>query len=133
MTPLIVRFTILRVIERTGEHGNCSAVEEGGAMSTITGTVRNGQVVFDEPTGLPDGCRVLVEPIPKLETFGIRESDWRDTPEVVAEWLTWYDSLEPLEMTPEEEADWLAARRQRKECEKATFDEQAEQLRRMWE
>ena len=29
------------------------------------GHVENGQVVFDEPTSLPDGAKVLVELVPK--------------------------------------------------------------------
>ncbi len=28
-----------------------------------------------------------------------------NSPEAIADWLEWYDSLEPLLLTPEEEAD----------------------------
>ena len=63
----------------------------------------------------------------------VREENWPDTPETIAAWLKWYDSLEPLIFTDEERAAWEAARREQKEFEKATFAERAEKLRRMWE
>jgi hypothetical protein len=102
-------------------------------MKVIKGTVRNGQVVLDRPTDLPEGSRVLVEPIAGEETFGIPEEDWQDTPEAIAAWLEWYDSLEPIQMTPQEEAEWQAARQAQKEREKAAFAARAEKLRRRWE
>src|SRR5262249_4949880 len=102
-------------------------------MSAIKGIVRNGHIVLDKPTDLPEGCRVLVEPIAEEETFGIREEDWQDTPEAIAAWLQWYDTLEPLQLTSQEEAQWQAARQAQKEREKAAFAEHAEELRRMWE
>lgn len=35
-------------------------------------------------------------------------------------------------MTPEEEAEWQAARKAQREFELTTFSERAEKLRRMW-
>jgi hypothetical protein len=84
-------------------------------MRTIKGTVRNGQIIPDQPVGWPDGCRVLIEPAPAEETFGIPEEDRSDSPDAVAEWLQWYESLEPLEMTAEEEAAWQTWRQRMKE------------------
>jgi hypothetical protein len=84
-------------------------------MNAIKGIVRNGNIVLDNPADLPEGCRVLVEPIAEEDTFGIREEDWQDTPEAIAAWLRWYDSLEPLALTPEEEAEWQAARQAQRE------------------
>ncbi len=81
-------------------------------MQAIKGKYENGQIVLNEPADWPEGTEVVVEPVPQEETIGIREEDWPDTPEAIAEWLRWYDSLEPLEFTPEEEAD-LAAWRQK--------------------
>jgi hypothetical protein len=95
--------------------------------------MRNGHIVLDNPADLPEGCRVLVEPIAEEETFGIREEDWQDTPEAIAAWLHWYDSLEPLQLTPQEEAEEQAARQAQREREKAAFAERAEKLRRIWE
>lgn len=103
-------------------------------MSTITGVVRNGQVVFDEPAGLPEGTRVEVVPVEAAPTaLGMRDEDWPTTPEGVAALLKRWDVHEPLEMSPEEEAAWRADLRARKEREKATFDEWSEKMRRVWE
>ena len=38
--------------------------------------------------------------------LGVTEEEWSNTPEAIADWLKWYDSLEPLVMTPEEQAEW---------------------------
>jgi hypothetical protein len=102
-------------------------------MNAVKGTVQNGHVVLDNPTDLPEGSRVLVEPITEKEAFGVREEDWQDTPEAITAWLRWYDSLEPIERTSQEEAEWQAARAAQKEREKAAFGERAEKLRGMWE
>ncbi len=101
-------------------------------MNTVKGTVQNGHIVLDDPTGLPEGCRVIVEPIGE-ETFGPREEEWEDTPEAIAAWLQWYDALPPLQTSPSEEVEWQAARQARKDGEKAAFDERADKLRGMWE
>jgi|SRR6516164_9623538 hypothetical protein len=102
-------------------------------MNAIKGIVKNGQIVLDNPSALPEGCRVLVAPIAEEDRLGLREQDWEDTPEAIAAWLHWYDTLEPLQLTPQEEAEWHAARQAQKEREKAAFAEHAEELRRMWE
>jgi hypothetical protein len=80
-------------------------------MNSIEGTVSHGQIVLDAPVDWPEGCRVRIEP---LATEGLNggAGEEPESPEAIAEWLRWYDSLEPLEFTPEEEAD-LAAWRQR--------------------
>ena len=81
-------------------------------MSPITGIWQGGHVVLDGVTDWPDGCRVLVEPVSMDETIGLSEDEWRDSPEAVAEWIQWYESLEPLEITPEEQADVVNWQRQ---------------------
>ncbi len=101
-------------------------------MSTVKGTVQNGHIVLDCPTDLPEGCRVIVEPITE-RTLGVREEDWSETPAAVVAWLEWYDSLEPLKRSPQEEVEWQAARDLQAEREKAGFGERANKLRRMWE
>jgi hypothetical protein len=102
-------------------------------MNTVKGTVQNGHVVLDNPTVLPEGSRVIVEAITEGEMSGIREEDWQDTPEAIAAWLRWYDSLEPLERTPQEEAEWRGARQTQRESEKAAFVEWSDRLQGMWE
>ena len=71
-------------------------------MNAIKGRVHNGQVVLDEEIDWPENTEVLVKPL--VESMGIQEEDWQDTPEAIAEWLRWYDSVEPLDMSAEEEA-----------------------------
>jgi hypothetical protein len=102
-------------------------------MTTIKATVKGGRLELNVPPDWPDGTEVIVQPIEPGETFGVQEQAWADTPEAIAEWLGWYDSLEPLMFTDQERAAWEAARREQKEFEKTTFEERAEKLRRLWE
>lgn len=102
-------------------------------MNAIKGTWKNGQIIPDQQVDWPDGCRVLIEPVPREVTLGIREEDWPNTPEAIADWIKWYDSLEPLEMTPEELADWQAARKAQKEFEKAKFEERARRIEELFQ
>jgi hypothetical protein len=51
----------------------------------------------------------------------------------IARWIKEFDAIPPLEMTPEEEGQWQAARQAQKEFEKATFFERAESLGRMFD
>jgi hypothetical protein len=97
-------------------------------MKAIMGTIRNGQIVADQPVEWPDGCRVIIEPAAKEETLGIGEEDWPTTPETLAEWLAWFDSLEPVALAPEEEADWKAWRQRIKEYTVANMDKDIEGL-----
>jgi hypothetical protein len=84
-------------------------------MNAVRGTYTNGRIVLEAPADWPEGCPVLVEPLPQQTTVGIREEDWPDTPEKIAAHLALMDRIEPLEMTPEEEAEWRAARQTRQE------------------
>jgi hypothetical protein len=84
-------------------------------MNAIQGTWRNGHVVLDAPAGWPEECRVLVEPVASQEKIGLTEDEWSDAPQAIEDWIRWYDSLEPLELTPSEEAEIAAWRRQVKE------------------
>lgn len=81
-------------------------------MNAITGVYSAGKITLDAAADWPDGCRVLIEPVAGPPGRGLAEEEWQDTPEAVAGWSRWYDSLEPLEFTPEEEAE-LAAWRKR--------------------
>src|SRR5690348_7157500 len=102
-------------------------------MNAVKATYRNGQIVPQEPVDWPDGTELFIEPLPHAESLGMREEDWPTDPEGIARHLALMDQIEPLEMTPEEEAQWQAARQAQKEFEKAIFFEHAEKLRRMWE
>jgi hypothetical protein len=81
-------------------------------MSEIHGTYHDGRVDLDDPVIWPDGARVAVSPLSVSEghsanKWGI-DDEWPDTPENRAEILRRMDAVEPLEMTPEEEAEWHA-------------------------
>jgi hypothetical protein len=97
--------------------------------NTMTGTWKEGQIILDEPADWPDGCRLTVEPISsQVEAIGITEEQWPRTPEGIAEWIEWFDSIEPIEMTPEEEAEWQAALAAQKAFEIAKFEERARRI-----
>jgi hypothetical protein len=102
-------------------------------MHAIKVTVKDGRVELQVPHDWPDGTEVLVQPVEPAHEFGIREEEWPDSPEAVADWLRWYDSLEPLVFTEEEQAAWEAARCEQKAFEQATSDERADKLRRIWQ
>jgi hypothetical protein len=98
--------------------------------STSTGTWKNGQIVLDGPAEWPEGCRLLVEPVfDQAETLGITEEEWPRSPEAIAEWLEWFDSIEPIEITPDEEANWQAARAAQKAYQLAKFEERTNQVK----
>ena len=84
-------------------------------MSAIRGTIREGKVVFENPPNWPEGKKVfVVDPEPaerEPELTMLTEEEQGDDPESIAAWLAWFDSLEPLVMSPEEEAglqEWKA-------------------------
>jgi hypothetical protein len=96
--------------------------------------VKNGQIVLDEPARLPDGTRVEVVPAEGgRPTMGIREEDWPTTPEGIAALLKRMDDLEPLAMTPEEEADLAAWRKKRKEHELANWEQRSRRIEELFE
>jgi hypothetical protein len=100
-------------------------------MNPIKAMVRNGRIETDQPLNLPDGTPLLV-----LRSEGAAadaEDPWDNTPEGIAAWLKWYDSLEPLIFSPEEKRLLAEDRATRKEWELSHFEERAHQLRRSWE
>ncbi len=103
-------------------------------MNLLKGTVKNGQVVFDEAADLPEGARVEVVPLEAARpALGMREEDWPTTPEGIAVLLARMDQLQPGWLSSEDEAAWKAALQAQKDFEKATFNEWSEKLRRTWE
>ena len=84
-------------------------------MSEIQGTYRDGHVELTAAVDWPEGTPVTVQPNSVVsqaqltedwrENWGI-DDDWPDTPENRAEILRRMDAVEPLDMTPEEEAEW---------------------------
>ena len=96
-------------------------------MSSIKGTYTHGQIILRQPVAWPEGTEVLVEPVTE-ETLGVREEDWPQTPEAIAQHLALMDEMEPLEMSPAEEAGWQADREAQRDYEKARFAERARQI-----
>jgi hypothetical protein len=80
-------------------------------MNAIKAVVRNGRVETDSPIELPDGTELLISLV-NGDSASIEDTEegWDTSPEGIAAWLQWYDTLEPLTITPSEEADteaWL--------------------------
>jgi hypothetical protein len=97
-------------------------------MTTIKAVVRNGRIEVDTPLNLPEGTELTI-PIPDpSEPSGVREEDGSDSPEAIEAWLRWYDSLDPLELTPEERAAWEMARQEQKEFELAQWEQHSKRL-----
>src|SRR5262245_58456533 len=94
-------------------------------MNAIKGTWKNGQVVLTEAASWPDGTQLMVEPVSQEQTLGSRDEDWPTTPEGIARHLALMDQIEPLEMPPEEEAQWHAARKAQKQRDLATWEDRS--------
>ena len=99
-------------------------------MEAIKAMVRNGRIETDGPVDLPDGTKVLIL---RSNTSDSAEDQWDDSPEGIAAWLKWYDSLDPLIFTDKEREAWKQDQKNRKEWELAHADERSEKLRRLWE
>ena len=100
-------------------------------MSAIHGRVKNGKIELAAPADWPDGTVVEVRPVE--EAVGLTEDEWPETPEEIEAWLRWYDTVQPLILTPEDEARIAAARKAQRDFELATWDEQAEKARKLVE
>jgi hypothetical protein len=100
-------------------------------MTILRAVVKEGRIELQAPQDWPEGTEVRIEPV--SASIGIRDEDWPTTPEGIARHLALMDRGEPLEITPEEEAEWNAARQERKDLEKARFEDQAQSLVKEWE
>lgn len=94
-------------------------------MKTIKGTVRNGQIAIFEPIVWPEGTEVRVRPIRGtsanqgrfLDSKTQGDDDVADDAESIARWIDEFDAIPAMQMTADEEAQWMAARRAQKEKE----------------
>jgi hypothetical protein len=74
-------------------------------MNAIKAIWRDGQIVPREPVNWPEGCDLVVEPLPAAAAkIGLDESEWRDDSASRADWDAWIRTIDALELTPEEEA-----------------------------
>ena len=73
-------------------------------MTLVKSFVKNGRIELEAPPDWPEGCEVIVAPVPSSpDKIGLDESEWRDDPAALADWDAWIKTIEPLEFTPEEE------------------------------
>ena len=116
---------------RHGRRRRAGPLREGGRtdVTTLKGTIQNGQVVLPEPTDLPDGTEVEILPVSRAEAA---DDEGPVTPDEIARTLAAMEQIEPFEMTDQERAAIEAERRAHKEWEKARFDAHADRLREMW-
>jgi hypothetical protein len=116
-----------------GSKFNHPATGRERPMTTMTATVRKGQLELPRPIDLPDGTEVEIRlPEQEGEVSGREDGDMM-TPDEIARTLAAMEKVEPLEMSDEERAALTADRQARKEWEKAHFDAHAEKLRKIWE
>ena len=83
-------------------------------MNTITGTVKDRQILVEVPDDWPEGCEVVIEPMSPDLLVQRSKSDVPETPEEIEDWLRWFHALEPLEFTAEEETDLAGWRQKQK-------------------
>jgi hypothetical protein len=109
--------------------------EDDTAMKAIHAIWKNGQIIPTQPVDWPEGTALAVEPLEEHEALeaGPDADLAGDDPQSTARWLAWFDSLEPMNFTPEEETALREARRQRREWEKSRFDERTERLKGLFE
>ena len=74
-------------------------------MNAVRAIRTNGRILPSEPVDWPEGSKLLVEPLSTEEKIGLDESKWTDDAAAVADWAAWIHSIEPLELTEEEERD----------------------------
>ena len=95
----------------------------------VPGTVHEGRIVLETPIDWPEGAKVAVALVEaESNRIGISEEEWSDSPEAIAEWIRWYDSLKPLQITPEEEAEIAAWRQKIKEYTIANMNKDIDRI-----
>ena len=99
-------------------------------MGTVRGTYRDGQVILDgpPPADWPDGAEVrleLVDPAAEGDPDGILGND----PESIARWEAYMDALhQKYRMTDEQAAEWDRILREKKEADKAMWEERCRKI-----
>lgn len=94
-------------------------------MNAIRATWTNGRIVPAEPVDWPEGSQLLVEPLPSSERIGMDESEWRDDPQSIAEWIAAVESIEPLVWAEEEEEQY---ERYREKCRQFNIEAVRKQM-----
>ena len=104
-------------------------------MTTISAEIKNGFLVSVNPVDLPEGTKLTVSAqfISDCDIHGMTEEEQGTSPEAIARWLASFDAIEPLEMSPYEEARWKADREKQRERELNQYGERLERLGRLVE
>lgn len=118
-------------------------------MTTPKATVKGGRLELNVPADWPDGTEVEIHPIDQasrgakdsMATSAIPpnpgttcqeeeplEDGWSNSPEAIADWLKWYDSLQPLLLTAAEEADAEAWMRKANEYAIAKMEKSSQDI-----
>ena len=97
-------------------------------MNAIKGIWHDGQVLLQEPADWPDGTTLIVEPTAPHATLGLRDEDWPIKPDEIAKHLARMDQIQPLEMTPQEEAAWHAALKAQRDYDTANFEPRTQRI-----
>jgi len=91
-------------------------------MNTVTGRYQDGKVILDASVNWTNGMSVYVSLT--TEKVGMTEAEWPTTAEGIQELIQKMRSFEPVELTPEEEAQWMAARQAVKQYSIKKMEEQ---------
>lgn len=103
-------------------------------MSEIGGTIQDGKVILDHPPAWPNGKRVwVVDPGRGSELMMMTEDEQGTDPEAITKWVEWFDSLQPLILTPEDEERIRKAREDQKAFELAHWEERSHKLEKLAE
>jgi hypothetical protein len=95
---------------------------------TITAVYENGIFRPTGPVDLPEGTEVTVLPHGPSAALGISDEQWPTDPEAIRQLAVRMNQVEPFEMTPAEEADLAAWRKQVKDYTLAHQDKAIEGL-----
>ena len=90
-------------------------------MTVFKATIHNGNLPFDPILNLPEGAQVevvvRVVPLASKECGLTLEDIESDSPEAIARWISYYESLTPPVMSDEEWEAWQQRRREDREWE----------------
>jgi hypothetical protein len=94
-------------------------------MNVIHGTYLDGKIVPDSIPQWGNGTRVVME----LEN----QADQGNDPDSIARWIAWYDALEPLILTADDEERMALARKEQREFELANWESRSRMLENLFQ
>jgi hypothetical protein len=100
-------------------------------MNAILGMVKNGRIEVDAPPDWPEGSPVRVEL--GMNAQAKYDDERPETHEEIEARIRRFREIEPIEMTPEEEAAWKAALAEQKEFDIATAPERERRIAELFE